>query len=440
MSRPEGVLVRPPLDARQAVHVYLSPIDVLFLDLDQGIAVRPCDLQGDDLHDPHEAAAPRLLRQRGLALDQLLRQVGQGAHAILAELVGVDVVRRQVFAQLLLLHADRRAHQGRYLGAFVQHPQFHLLRVALGLSEPLKVACVLRRVLVREGPHVLALQPEALQGLDVCGPHDAFVELLPVHRPDPRVGRRVVVLLQNLTSHEVEAHLVVGDVQALAEQALGRANAVLVGVPLRPRQLIDVVPDAAIGILLGECHEVLLVLANPIGQATDHHINDADDAFVCRRVQHEAREAALHLRRELRKLLSPALTEQVDGDAVLDQHLADGVLAIHGCRLEVLCARHRPCAGLVHVPHLGATGGRPPIELVDAVGNLVHDLEGAIGGEVHRDDRLWRLGLRGRLLGLLRQLLLLLQSLHKLQAALFHAGVGALLTDFGLEVELDRLL
>lgn len=41
------------------------------------------------------------MRGAGTVQGGLLRQVGQGAHAILAELVGVDVVRRQVFAQLL---------------------------------------------------------------------------------------------------------------------------------------------------------------------------------------------------------------------------------------------------------------------------------------------------------------------------------------------------
>mmetsp|Transcript_10084 Transcript_10084/g.29816 ORF Transcript_10084/g.29816 Transcript_10084/m.29816 type:complete len:315 (-) Transcript_10084:1450-2394(-) len=282
LRRQELILVRSPFGCRQPVQ-HLPGVLPDLLGLHQNAAsLRHRQLQHDDVDDTLQLAVH--FRDGRLALDELVREFLQGLRVAFAELCDVDAVLHQQVNESLLIVAHRGLHQGRDFRALFRGPELDLLGLALRLTHPVVYPHALLRVLRAHRPS--RLQTNSVQHSLVGRDDLALDDLLPVDRADTRVGRRVVLLLEDLRIGEVQADLAVGHVEPLGQEPLRNLQRVLVRVLLCAWQLVNLFPYASVAEVLRLLNHELGETARAMDNTEQHDIHHAHDSLVLLRVQH----------------------------------------------------------------------------------------------------------------------------------------------------------
>mmetsp|Transcript_21863 Transcript_21863/g.65243 ORF Transcript_21863/g.65243 Transcript_21863/m.65243 type:complete len:751 (-) Transcript_21863:62-2314(-) len=297
----------------------------------------------DQVDDALQGPA-RVLDQGALARAQLVGEVLQRLRPPLPEDGEVHAVGLQLLRELVLAEAARRLHQSADLPGHLGRAQPHPPLLGLLVREPevgpegaFGVRCLVLEVRAAEA----RVGQEPLVRVQEFARND----LLPVHSPDSWIGRRVVLLLEHLRVREVEADAQLAQAEPLLEDPLCHLQGALVRRPLGAGELIDAHPHPAVLEVLRALHERPPLTRLPVAEAKQHDVDDPHHALVPRRVHHHARRAALELLRELLQRLRPADAELLRIDAVVLQHLRDGLHAAVGALLQLRHAAERPGGG-----------------------------------------------------------------------------------------------
>mmetsp|Transcript_86208 Transcript_86208/g.222031 ORF Transcript_86208/g.222031 Transcript_86208/m.222031 type:complete len:431 (+) Transcript_86208:159-1451(+) len=285
LGRGELVLVWTMLEAGQSLHGRGRAIGRHLPCLHQDF-LRP--RVGDDDDDVvHDA---RVLDQRGLARDELRRELLDGLRALLAVLRGRDVVERQVFAQRLLAEADRRLHQGG--DVLLTEGELDVLRLGLLRCHPLEELGVARRVLLAPGAARWQAYLEKVRSVS-RGEHNVD-NLLAVDRRHARVRGRGPLLLYPPDLHEVQLDVVALHAEEVRQDALRSLLRVLVGLLLLAGEEVVLTGAAIREDLLRLHQEAVLPLR---ADAQDDDVDHAHQLLVLGGVQHEAGRATSDLLR-----------------------------------------------------------------------------------------------------------------------------------------------
>mmetsp|Transcript_170743 Transcript_170743/g.542538 ORF Transcript_170743/g.542538 Transcript_170743/m.542538 type:complete len:338 (-) Transcript_170743:1178-2191(-) len=280
VRRREGVLVGAALHGGQALGLLFLAVARRLLDLHDDAAVMLHDLQDQHVDDTDQRAVGAA-HDSGLATNQLVGELLDGLHTVLAELGDVNLALLQEALQLLLVQADGRAHQRRDVRALGRRAQGDLLRGALGIGHPAVVVRVLLGVLVVErAAAVAACDSDPLHDRALAGRDQTLEDFLAVDRAHSGVRRRLLVLLEALLALEAELDLAIAHVQALRHDALRGLHAVLVRQLLGADELVDVRARTAIGVLLGGLDQEALVGGGAVGDSQQHDVHDADHVLV----------------------------------------------------------------------------------------------------------------------------------------------------------------
>mmetsp|Transcript_117297 Transcript_117297/g.328307 ORF Transcript_117297/g.328307 Transcript_117297/m.328307 type:complete len:500 (-) Transcript_117297:217-1716(-) len=417
----ELVLIGPTLDGRQPIQLLLAVLELLGGLYEEIARIFPRELQHHYVNHPSDTPIG-LSDQRGLTLDELLREVGQGLERARAPRAGVQLVLLQEFVQLFLLQTDRRIHEGGEVLVAVD-VQLDALRRTPRLSHPLispRLAALAEGKLRRSAGETKAGQDRLIGRRHL--PADDFFS---VHGLDAWVGRRILGLLIGIDGRCVPLDLAVAEPHHALGQTLSGLQCALERQLEVPGQR-GARGDLALLQPVGDVDKVLGVRAGAVQDPNHDDVNSPNDMLVLRRIKQQPGRTVLDLCDELVEALRLSLAEAVNLHVVIQQLLLDGLVG--HLKVDHVASRHRLAlrGGRQHVRHAAA---RPPLERGAPLCDQVHACEGLVTLVANN-----RGGPAAAALVLCR-----LQPVDQFGAALLNAGVRACLLDVGREVGVHAL-